>query len=380
MRRRNGQHFEFEEYDVMKMWKLVVPVATVLLLAGQAAAQTDDEERQRYEEEREQAAMESMRAAEAREMEMEEKLRAAEERMEAAAREIAEITKERLPRIIEIEQRYAMSNKPRLGVTIESSDESGPVEGVTILGVSPGSAASEAGLRSGDILTSVNDEALSADSCKAANMRLLDFLKGVEEGDVLRVEYLRNGKVGSVEVEPRVIADNKFIWLGDRGSKELHAMPAPAVPPEMIGRFDMQFGLPWVESGLGDLELVELNEGLGRYFGTDKGLLVVKAPDSDAFELRDGDVIQSIDGREPKDVRHALRILGSYQAGEKLELGIMRDKKRIKVDVEIPADYHGNLQDVIEIEVLPAAAPVTTIIEPVPAAAPAPTVIVEVGS
>jgi C-terminal processing protease CtpA/Prc len=254
MRRRNGQHFEFEEYDVMKMWKLVVPVATVLLLAGQAAAQTDDEERQRYEEEREQAAMESMRAAEAREMEMEEKLRAAEERMEAAAREIAEITKERLPRIIEIEQRYAMSNKPRLGVTIESSDESGPVEGVTILGVSPGSAASEAGLRSGDILTSVNDEALSADSCKAANMRLLDFLKGVEEGDVLRVEYLRNGKVGSVEVEPRVIADNKFIWLGDRGSKELHAMPAPAVPPEMIGRFDMQFGLPWVESGLGDPE------------------------------------------------------------------------------------------------------------------------------
>lgn len=364
----------------MKMWKLVVPVAAVLLLAGQAAAQTDDEERQRYEEEREQAAMESMRAAEAREMEMEEKLRAAEERMEAAAREIAEITKERLPRMIEIEQRYAMSNKPRLGVTIESSDESGPVEGVTILGVSPGSAASEAGLRSGDILTSVNDEALSSDSCKESNARLLDFLKGVEEGDVLTVEYLRDGKVGSVEVEPRVVADNTFIWMSGREPKELHAMPAPAVPPEMIRRFDMQFGLPWVESGLGDLELVELNEGLGRYFGTDKGLLVVKAPDSDAFELRDGDVIQSIDGREPKDVRHALRILGSYQAGEKLELGIMRDKKRVKVDVEIPADYHGNLQDDFEIEVLPAAAPVTTIIGPVPAAAPAPTVVVEVGS
>jgi S1-C subfamily serine protease len=357
----------------MKMWKLVVPVAAVLLLAGQAAAQTEEDQRLREMEAKEMA-------MEARELEMEEKLRAAEERMEAAAREIAEITKERLPRIIEIEQRYAMSNKPRLGVTIETSDDSGPVEGVTILGVSPGSAASDAGLRSGDILTSVNDEALSADSCKAANMRLLDFMKGVEQGDVLKVEYLRDGKVGSVEVEPRVVADNSFIWMGDRGPKELHAMPAPVVPPEMIGRFDMQFGLPWVETGLGDLELVELNEGLGRYFGTDKGLLVVKAPESDAFELRDGDVIQSIDGREPKDVRHALRILGSYQAGERLELGIMRDKKKAKIDVEIPADYHGNLQDVFEFEVLPAAAPVTTIIEPVPAAAPAATVIVEVGS
>ena len=350
----------------MKIWKLVVPVTVVLLLAGQAAAQTEEEQR--------------MRELEAKEMEMEEKLRAAEERMEEAAREIAEITKERLPRIIEIEQRYAMSNKPRLGVTIESSDESGPVEGVTLLGVSPGSAASEAGLRSGDILTSVNDEALSADSCKAANMRLLDFMKGVEEGDVLKVEYLRDGKVGSVEVEPRVVADNTFVWMGKSGPKELHAMPAPVVPPEMIGRFDMQFGLPWVESGLGDLELVELNEGLGRYFGTDKGLLVVKAPKSDAFELRDGDVIQSIDGREPKDVRHALRILSSYQAGEKLELGIMRDKKKVKVDVEIPADYHGNLRDEFEFEVVPSVAPVTTIIEAVPVAAPAPSSIIEVGS
>ena len=357
----------------MKMWKLVVPVAAVLLLAGQAAAQTEEEQRLREMEAKEMA-------MEAKEMAMEEKLRAAEERMEAAAREIAEITKERLPRMIEIEQRYAMSNKPRLGVTIESSDDSGPVEGVTILGVSPGSAASDAGLRSGDILTSVNDEALSADNRKTANMRLLDFMKGVEEGDVLKVEYLRDGKVGSVEVEPRVVADNTFIWMDDGGPKKLHAMPAPMVPPEMIGRFDMQFGLPWVETGLGDLELVELNEGLGRYFGTDKGLLVVKAPKSDAFELRDGDVIQSIDGREPKDVRHALRILGSYQAGEKLELGIMRDKKRVKVDVEIPADYHGNLQDVFEFEVIPAAAPVTTIIEPAPAAAPAPAVVAELGA
>ena len=357
----------------MKIWKVVVPVAVVLLLAGQAVAQMEEEERLREMEAKE-------LEMEARELEMEEKLRAAEERMEEAAREIAEITKERLPRMIEIEQRYAMSNKPRLGVTIETTDDSGPVEGVTILGVTPGSAASDAGLRSGDILTSVNDEALSADSCAESNKRLLGFLKGVEEGDVLKVRYLRDGKEGSVEVEPRVVADNTFVWMSERVPTELHAVPVPPSAPGDVHRFDMQFGIPWVESGLGDLELVELNEGLGRYFGTDTGLLVVKAPKSDAFELRDGDVIQSIDGREPKDVRHALRILGSYQAGEKLELGIMRDKKKVKVDVEIPSDYHGNLQNEFEIEVVPSIAPVTTIIEPVPAAAPAPVVVVEVGT
>ena len=323
----------------MKKWKVIVPAVAMLLLAGQAAAQTDEDER--------------MRAMEAREAAMEEKLHAAEARMAEAAREIAEITKERLPRIAEIEQRFALSSKPRLGVTIETNDE-GPVEGVTILGVTPGSAASDAGLRSGDILTSVNDEGLSAESCKDANMRLLDFMKGVEEGDVLTVEYLRDGKVGAVEVEPRIVADSTFAWISRSGQD--FTIPAAPVAPEVVERFKMEFGFPWAGTSLGDLELVELNEGLGRYFGTDTGLLVVAAPKSDAFDLRDGDVIQSIDGREPKDVRHALRILGSYQSGEKLELGIMRDKKKVKIAVEIPADHHGRRHSERYIEVSPAPA------------------------
>ena len=322
----------------MKMWKVILPVAALLLFAGQVAAQTDDDER--------------AHEMEAREAEIEQKLRGAEARMSEAAREIAEITKERLPRIAQIEQRFAFASKPRLGVTIESSEEAGAVEGVTILGVSPGSAASDAGLRSGDILTAVNDESLGAESCKEANMRLLDFMDAVEEGDMLTVEYLRDGKVGSVEIEPRIVDDRAFAWVSKGGSD--FVMPAMPVGPEMVERFKMEFGFPWAGSGLGDLELVELSEGLGRYFGADSGLLVVAAPKSDAFDLRDGDVIQSIDGREPKDVRHAMRILASYQAGEKLELGIMRDKKKVTIDVEIPADHHGKLHNEYDIEVKPA--------------------------
>ena len=344
----------------MKMWKIIVPVTALLLFAGQAAAQTHEDERLRAEEER-------LRAAEARELEMEEKLRLAEERMAEAAREIAELTEERLPRMIEIEKRFAMTNKPMLGVTIETVEQKGAVEGVTLLGVTPGGAAADAGLRSGDILTSINDEALSAASCKEANVRLLDFMKGVEEGDVLTVEYLRDGKVGSVEVEPRIMSRNSFVWMDDKGAPHFDMHVAPPAPG--VAR-DLQFALdfPWVHTALGRLELVELNEGLGRYFGTDKGLLVVKAPDSDGVDIRDGDVIQSIDGREPKDTRHAMRILGSYQSGEKLELGIMRDKKKMKLDIEIPADHRGSLQNDFEFEVRPAVAPapVDTFILPMP--------------
>lgn len=335
----------------MKMWKIALPVAAVLLLAGQAAAQTKEEER--------------LRAIEAQELEVEERLRMAEERMAAAAREIAEITEERLlSRVARIEERIVMANKPRLGVTIETTDKPGPVEGVKILGVSPGSAAADVGLRPGDVLTSVNDEALNAGSCREANSRLLDFLKGVEEGDVLTVEYLRDGKVGSVEIEPRIVESRAFVWRGDG---DVVRVPRPPIAPAAVEGLKLEFAYPWHHSGLGDMELVELNEGLGRYFGTDKGLLVVRAPKSDAFDIRDGDVIQDIDGRQPKDTRHAMRILGSYSSGEKLKLGIMRDKRRVTVDVEIPADYRGSLAPDAEFRVRPVIVPAAPR-EPVPKA------------
>ena len=48
-------------------------------------------------------------------------------------------------------------------------------------------------------------------------------------------------------------------------------------------------------------------------------------------------------GREPKDARHAMRILSSYQSGEKLKLGIMRDKRKKTLEIEVPADTHGAL-------------------------------------
>jgi len=322
----------------MKMWKVMLPVALALLLAGQALAQSDEE----------QLAFE----AEATDRELDQRLAEAEKRMAEAAQQIAEITSERLPHLERLEREFAFAGKPRLGVMIAGAKDDSPVEGVAIDGVTPGSAAAEAGLRSGDVMTAVNGESLSADNARTANRRLLDFMKGVEAGDVLTIEYLRGGKVGSVEVEPRIVDRNVFVWKGDGGPRGMGHAPDIHVVPDIVKEF--RFDFPWVGSGLGELELVELNAGLGRYFGTDKGLLVVSAPESDTFELQDGDVIQSIDGREPKDVRHAMRILGSYQAGETLKLGIVRDKKKRTLDVEIPVKQSGMLFEV-PTEIRPAA-------------------------
>lgn len=329
----------------MKMWKVVLPLTALLLCAGQAVAESDAETR--------------LGDAQGNEAEMDRKLADAERRMAEAARQIAEITTKRLPGMAPIARRFEFSDKPRLGVAIGGDQQAGPVEGVAIMGVTPGSAASDAGLRAGDVITAINDESLSAESSEMANKRLLDFMEGVEQGDVLKVEYLRDGKVGSLEVEPRAVEHRAFVWRGD-GEHRMHPPKLPHAPGVMK-EFEMQFGFPWIGSGLGELELVELNEGLGRYFGTDKGLLVISAPESDEFELQDGDVIQSIDGREPKDARHAMRILSSYQSGEKLKLGIMRDKKKRTLEIEIPADQRGTLFEEPERGVSPARAPLPRI-------------------
>ncbi len=164
-------------------------------------------------------------------------------------------------------------------------------------------------------------------------MRLLEIMKGVQEGDQLDIEYLRDGNIGTVQLEPRVVPQDAFAWHS-KGPN--FTMPDFEISPHLMEKFRFSFS-GW-RGGWGDMEVVELTEGLGRYFGVDSGLLVISAPESNAFKLQEGDVIQSIDGRTPSSVNHCMRILGSYQPGEKLVLNIMRDKVKQTIEIEIPDD------------------------------------------
>ena len=325
----------------MKNMHWLLAAIAVLSCASQAHAQEDERT--------------VVREIEVREAEFAQKMREAEERLAEAARRVAELSTERLGSIGDA-RRYVvdLSNKPRLGVTIETGGDERPVEGVLVIGVTPGSPADDAGIRTGDVLTSINGESLGADSMDAANMRLFDFLEGVEEGDKLDIEYLRDGSVGKVAVTPRRMSGTLFSLLPPDMHRNDKHVPGFPLAPEVIERF--RFGGGW-RGTWGDMELVEINEGLGRYFGTDKGLLVISAPKSNAFKLQDGDVIQSIDGREPSSVNHCMRILGSYQPGEKLVLNIMRDKRRETIEIEVPDDRSSRAAPRPERPVRPARAP-----------------------
>jgi hypothetical protein len=103
--------------------------------------------------------------------------------------------------------------------------------------------------------------------------------------------------------------------------------------------------LPPVGAGLeetlrappGTMQLITLTPKLGHYFGTDHGVLVARAPEHGVLKLQDGDVILSIGGRVPASRSQAVRILSSYDPGQKIRLLILREHRRVEITASLPS-------------------------------------------
>jgi S1-C subfamily serine protease len=224
------------------------------------------------------------------------------------------------------------SQRAALGINIAGGGNvAGPVEGVAIVGVSPGGAAEASGLRADDVLVAIDDLSLTADSAREANERLLRFMQQVEPGQALEIAYLR----GNDFLDTTLIADTFDPGL----------LPPDFPFREDIERLGRAIGEEFIEPWQGrwrhhgtfaGMELVALTPALGRYFGTDTGLLVVRSPAGDAIDLEDGDVIRAIGSRVPNDPGHALRILRSYEPGEELVIDIVRDKREREIRMVLP--------------------------------------------
>jgi S1-C subfamily serine protease len=253
--------------------------------------------------------------------EREQKLEAARKRLSEAAREVAElnmqISQEAMPRVARIFSGQA--SRAMLGVNIGGAAER--KDGVEVVSVSPGGPAAEAGLKAGDVIVELKGKSLKQSGNDSPREKLLEIMRSAEPGEKIALRYVRDGKTTAATVAARPVGN-------------FFTMPAMTA---RVGGGTPNFAFFRADGVFGSAELVPLTPKLGQYFGTDKGLLVVRAPDS-RFQLEDGDVIVDIDGRVPTNASHAFRILGSYQAGEKVKLNVLRMKKRVQVDVTIPED------------------------------------------
>jgi S1-C subfamily serine protease len=262
--------------------------------------------------------------------ELERKLDEAHERLEEASREVAELSAQLGESVAnEVVHQFRLDGR-RAMIGINMDDPNGNADGVLIEGVTPGGPAEQAGLRAGDVIVSMNGKALTKDDEGSPQRKVMDIMRDVDPGDEVSIEYERDGKKSAVTVVTDEMDPEAFSFAFGKGMdhlmSSLDALPAIMSLPNLH-----DFNSRW-----GDMEMVTLTSGLGEYFGTDKGILIVRAPKNKEIPLEDGDVILRIDGRTPTSPGHALRILHSYQGGEHLSIDIVRKQNPMTVEVDLP--------------------------------------------
>jgi len=250
-------------------------------------------------------------------------LREARQALEAAAREVARLSGHVAgPVVGDVIRQFRMSGRrAMLGINI--SDR---VDGVSVDGVTPGGPAAESGIETGDIIIAMDGAELTGD---APSELLIAQMGNVEPGGAVILTVVRDGEEQDIEVVTRAFAPQVFGRAGPGGRDPAFGETFPG------GSAFPGFDVVRRAGRWHDMELVELTPALGRYFGTEAGILVVRAP-TEVADLRDGDVILEIGERTPNSTEHAMRILGSFEPGETLKLTIMRDQRRQTLEIELP--------------------------------------------
>jgi S1-C subfamily serine protease len=264
----------------------------------------------------------------------EQRLEEAQKRLEEAAREIAELSGAKAMAEIHRGPDNMIflgrnPNRAMLGIGIGDERESQRDDGVAVVSVSPGGPAAGAGIKTGDVIIELNGKALKRDKDESPRNKLLAEVGKLSPGDDANVRYLRDGKSAVVKLKvdrlPR--EEMRRMRIEVPNMDHLHE--------SLRGLEDFRaFG--GLRGPLGDMELVSLTPKLGQYFGAEKGLLIVRAPEDKDVKLEDGDVLVDIDGRAPSDPGHAFRILRSYEPGEKVTLNVLRQRKKTAVSITMP--------------------------------------------
>lgn len=230
-------------------------------------------------------------------------------------------------------------NQARIGANIVDSEL-----GALVTQVMPGGGADSAGLKVGDVIQSVNGTSV-ATADQGPAQELMAQLRDVEPGESVSLVVERAGQTLDFDVDTSrngvfvsaVPGANGYaVQFNDNGNGPGFVSLATTNPGDRIFRSWAFASSPW-----GDMELVAVSDSLGRYFDTEEGMLVVHAPEDDAIDIQDGDVILSISGRTPNSPEHAIRILSSFESGETIELAIMRDGRKRTVEYTVPEQNNG---------------------------------------
>jgi predicted metalloprotease with PDZ domain len=237
--------------------------------------------------------------------------------------------------------------EPRIGLGVVLGEA---VDGGTrIAAVTPGGPADKAELKAGDVIRSAHGKTVTGPD------DLLAALRGIQKGQAVNVGYLREGRSAAAAVVADELPGRGTIqWNDGRGGeqREVHILRERVGEGE--GRHGRRGGPGEIRvltcvNGEGDcdreamsrafrfrgLNLSSIDGDLGRYFGADKGALLISA--SAALPgLKSGDVITAVEGRAVESPRDVMRALGAKESGEKLKLRILRNRAAQDVEITVP--------------------------------------------
>ena len=234
---------------------------------------------------------------------------------------------------------FVMNRRARLGLKVNLRARETDSIGAFVDAVTPNGPAARAGIRSGDIITKVDQKSVltggqtvTQDARQSSpGLRLIELAAALEPNDTISLEFRRGKERKTVTL---VTTDEPNILIRGRpdGGRSFAFRYAPdeggaGGPDEIFGAMPFLYGSP-----LADLELAPLNPDLGQYFGTDSGVLVISAPAESRLGFKGGDVVLSVDGRKAESPSHLLRILRSYGDTEGFKAEVLRNRKRVTVD------------------------------------------------
>lgn len=235
---------------------------------------------------------------------------------------------------IRLEKREALADlaamPPRIGVLLEP----GQADATRVIGVTPGSGAERAGIRSGDVIVSVAGSRVEGKGGAAIREALAD----VQAGETVEV-VVRRGDNGE---EERALGVETSSVRGDISLvfERFDDMPEISERVRVIGLEGAQGppgpGLPGFSVLGPDADLVTNHAGLEPYFGTGDGVIVLRIDADNPMRLRDGDVILTLDRTAVDSPVDLARMLMQRAAGERVALEVMRDGVLTEVGGAIP--------------------------------------------
>ncbi len=242
--------------------------------------------------------------------------------------------------------------KPRLGVLLGVDEQAG----VRIAGVTPGGGAEKAGLKTGDRLLKIDGKAIGGTSGEARVEAARTALAGLEQGKPVRVAYQRDGRPHEVAVTPTATQPLVFArTLRNGAGGGIVAIPElfdgaelarlEELGPQLRGEVlrlshrDCQgedCGAPLLAEALrwDGLNLLALEPQLGRYFGTDRGVLVLSQGALPGLQA--GDVIQKIEGKPVASPREAMQAMTAKKPGEQAKVTVLRERSARELQVAVP--------------------------------------------